>query len=139
MSNGPRFLRIASGDNEGLYEIKSISIAGHLDNLPQCPCCEQPLQPGYDVCQWGMFEDKYWSYLLCRACGHAFEAVYTVPTYDLVSKTKQKRWGLLSTSKVSPAEPGSGALCKRHTWEHHERGYKGPKRCVVCGAINKPY
>lgn len=138
MSNAPRFLRIATGDNEGLYEIKSMSVAGHLDDLPVCTCCEQKLLPGCDVCQRGFFEDKYWSYLLCKACGQAFEIIYTVPTYDLVGKAKQKKWGLFP-SKETPAKPGSGALCKRHTWEHHERGYKGPKRCVVCGAINKPF
>lgn len=106
MSKTPRFLRIATGDNEGIYEIKNMSITGHLDNVPACPCCEQPLAPAYDICQWGMFEDKYWSYLLCKPCGHAFEMVYTIPTYELVSKAKQRSWGVLSTSKKSPAKPG---------------------------------
>lgn len=81
MTKKPRFLRIPKGQDEGLYELTDWQRPVSLETVPNCPCCNERLKPGYDICQWGMFEDKYTSYLLCKSCGKAFELLYTVPTY----------------------------------------------------------
>lgn len=85
------WLRIPKGDDEGLYELTPWKRPINLATVPECPCCGVRLTPGYDICQWGMWEDKYTSYLLCKPCAKAFALNYVVPTYVYMTAKQQKR------------------------------------------------
>ncbi len=104
MRNKAKWLRISSGVLEGLYQIKPWQGDIDLTKIPDCPCCTKPLKPGVDICQWGMFDDEYHSYLICPECVTAFELYYRVPTYALVSKRAQRASGLILPSKEKPAK-----------------------------------
>lgn len=41
-----------------------------------CPCCKEPLKALLDIIQWGMYDDKYITYLYCKDCDTAFEYRY---------------------------------------------------------------
>lgn len=43
-----------------------------------CPCCKKPLQGLLDIIQWGMWDDKYTTYLYCKDCDTAFEYKYQI-------------------------------------------------------------
>lgn len=103
MNNAKRWLRIPNGALEGLYQLELWTSELDPDKLPKCPCCQGELKPGYDICQWGMFEDNYRSYVICPSCVKAWELLYNVPTYAMFTKREQKR---LFTSKKS-SEAGS--------------------------------
>lgn len=93
------FLRIAKGQHEGLYQISDFKGEIELGVLPACPCCNGELAPVFDICQWGFFDDKYSTYAVCKPCLKAWVLVYSVATYELVSKRKQKQLGLSLPSK----------------------------------------
>lgn len=98
MSSKKRFLMVPNGDEKRVYQLEEFKGTVSPDKLPECPCCKTRLTPGFDICQFGMFEDKYKSYLLCWPCGKAFELDYAIPTYELFSKREQTQ---LFTSKKS--------------------------------------
>lgn len=102
-----RWIRVPDGAQQGLYQIAALSAPVNIDQPQHCPCCGEQLAPGVDICQWGLFEDHYLSYLICGKCAKAFELDYTVPTYELLSKREQKRCGLLLSKKSPGASQGS--------------------------------
>lgn len=100
-----KFLRIPSGKHEGMYQIKPWKGDIDMEKQPFCPCCGLNLEPAFDICQWGMFDDKYTTFIVCKPCAFAFKIEYSIATYALVSKQQQKATGvLLSTSKKSRTE-----------------------------------
>lgn len=41
-----------------------------------CPCCGEELRGLLDIVQWGMYDDRYITYLYCQECDKAFEYRY---------------------------------------------------------------
>ncbi len=91
MTKQAKFLRIPVGELEGLFEIAPWKGDINLEADFTCPCCLEKLRAGLDICQWGMFEDSYTTYLICRTCVKAWELSYKIPTYTLFSKAQQRK------------------------------------------------
>lgn len=96
-----KFLRIPEGVLEGMYELKRWTKEVDIENVPPCPCCGEKLSPAMDIVQWGMFDDRYVTFFVCVPCIKAWTIGYSIPTYELVGKRKQREYGLISQSRKS--------------------------------------
>lgn len=108
MSNKTRFYFHHEGDTVIPLEIKRSFEAAPAEGPNKCPCCEADLKPLADICQFGLFDDDWRTYLVCHTCSLVIEYHYQIANYDLVSKREQKKSGLLISKKIL-AKPGSGA------------------------------
>lgn len=102
MSKHAKFLRFPVGPVIGLFEIVEWKQPFDVEATFTCQCCGKELKTGMDICQWGMFEDSYTTYLICHDCGKAYEFTYAVPTYTIFSKREQKSMGFSFKASGKP-------------------------------------
>lgn len=107
MANKHRFFMLQKNGVRVIFEIKGTVEAEPMSGI-RCKCCEHELQPAADVCQLGMFDDSYITYMVCFECGVAWEYRYQVANYSLMSKREQKQSGLLLSKRIPPTKSGTG-------------------------------
>lgn len=70
------YLRIDTGEYEGVYELKKLDNLLVVNEQIVCKCCEKPLIPVMDIIQWGFWEDTYTTYFVCPGCIKAYSYSY---------------------------------------------------------------
>lgn len=78
MPTKQHYLRIDTGEFEGVYELKKLVELPVIKDVIVCPCCKEAITPVMDVIQWGFWQDEYTSYFVCRPCQRAYTYSYTL-------------------------------------------------------------
>lgn len=83
MKTLPMFLRIEQGIDTCPQLKRKYKMPRDEQERILCPCCNEPLHALADIIQWGMYDDRYITYLYCKPCDTAYEYRYKMSSLAL--------------------------------------------------------
>lgn len=84
MSKHHKFIFVRLLDEISVFELAKLKEPPRSPDYGiACDCCQNQLEPIFDVYQMGFWEDKAVTLLVCRACNHAYWYAQTLSRIEL--------------------------------------------------------